>query len=282
MPIQMGFPEGLSWHAGKVVECGTMAAVRPGPGVLFATLTHHDVTVRAIGDGMRCTPTSIAAHSLYENGDPFLFAESSGTFDLAESTYEAMDDRTVRIRNSRFHRNDQLTVKLEGVALVGYSSLIIGGIRDPFIIRQLDDWLERAETEIHDKVRKLLPNMIRDDYKLAVHTYGRNGVMGDLEPANESLPREIGLVLEVLASSQELATTIAQLCRQPLLHNPIPEWTGGVTTFACLHNPAHVERGAVYEFSLNHVAIPLEGEELFRLEIIELSPLNRQSATRAN
>jgi len=64
-----------------------------------------------------------------------------------------------------------------------------------------------------------------------------------MEPDHTTIPKEIGLVLEATAPTQEIATTIALLSRQPLLHNPVAEWKGAVTTFACLHNPAHIDRG---------------------------------------
>jgi hypothetical protein len=78
------------------------------------------------------------------------------------------------------------------------------------------------------------------------------------------------LVVEILAPTQELASLIAQISRQLLLHHPIPEWVGGVTTFACLHNPAHVDRGPVYQFNLNHVLFPERLEDVYRLDLLEV------------
>jgi hypothetical protein len=69
--------------------------------------------IGAVGDGLRCTPLSIAAHSLYENGDPYLHTECSGILDLTECTYEQVDDISVRVRGSAF-REKPFTVKLEG------------------------------------------------------------------------------------------------------------------------------------------------------------------------
>ncbi len=106
---------------------------------------------------------------------------------------------------------------------------------------------------------------------LAWHAvYGRDGVMGSLEPERDVVPKEVGIVLEATAATQQLATTIAQLSRQPLLHSPIAEWHGATTSFACLHNPAHIERGPVYCFNLHHVAIPQSPLELFRTTILEI------------
>lgn len=77
MPILMGLPHGLSWHAGKVVECGQSVCEKPGPDELI---------IRPIGPGLRCTTQSVAAHSLYENANPFRFTEASGVLDLTETT----------------------------------------------------------------------------------------------------------------------------------------------------------------------------------------------------
>jgi hypothetical protein len=277
MPIAEGFPPGLAWHTGKIVECGPMAMVRPRPGVLLASVGHDSATIRAIGPRARLTPLSVAAHSLYENADPFLFPESSGTFDLTDSTYEAVDDQVVRIAGTRFRPAPHLSLKLEGAQLVGYASLIVGGIRDPFILRRLDPWLDGVRDHIQHLVDAFLGDRIsRAQYELVIHQYGRNAVMGRLEPAPHLVPHEVGIVLEVLAPTQELASVIAQISRQPLLHHPIPEWTGGVTTFACLHNPAHIDRGPVYQFNLHHTLIPERIGDAYRLETTEVGGSNRR------
>jgi hypothetical protein len=271
MPISAGMPEGLAWHAGKVAECGPMACVAPGPGVLAGTVRADHALIRAYGAGLRCTPQSIAAHSLYENASPYLFPECSGVFDLSQCSYDDVGDGVVRISGSTFHRAAQYTVKLEGARLAGYSTVIVGGIRDPYILRRLDLWLAEVQASIRSRVSHLLGDrMSPEDWKLSAHAYGRNGVMGGLDPQRTSTPHEVGLVLEVLAPSQELATAVAEISRQPLLHHPVAEWSGGVTTFAFLHNPAHLERGAVYEFNLHHVVAPSTPQEMFRTRVMEL------------
>ena len=276
IPIAAGFPAGLAWHAGKIVECGPMAMVQPSPGVLLASVGHDSATIRAVGPNARVTPLSVAAHSLYENADPFLFRESSGTFDLTDSSYEAVDDQAVRITGSTFHPAPHLSVKLEGAELVGYASLIIGGIRDPLILRQLDHWLSGVCDHIHQLVGAFIgARLSPDQYQLVIHQYGRNAVMGRLEPKPALIPHEVGIVLEVLAPTQALASIIAQMSRQPLLHHPIPEWSGGVTTFACLHNPAHIDRGPVYQFNLHHTLVPERIDDAYRLEMIEVDGADR-------
>src|SRR5438128_2422704 len=163
------------------VECGTMACVTAGKGVMLVRLRHDDFIVRPFGQGLRCTPQSIAAHSFYENVDPFHFTECSGTIDITEATYEAIDSITVRVANSRFHPAEVYTVKLEGAELAGYQTIIIGGIRDPFLLRQLDSWLAKVRAYIEETVARVLKDRVtRDDYQIMFHVYGRDGVMGSL------------------------------------------------------------------------------------------------------
>jgi hypothetical protein len=274
LPIMRGFPAGLAWHAGKVTECGTMACEGGHGGVITATVRQHEVILRPVGKGLRCTPQSIAAHSLYENAHPYLHKECSGTLDLTHSKYTAVDEASVRITGSEFIPAKDYTVKLEGAQLVGHQSIMIGGIRDPFILRRLDQWLAEVKAYIYRSVERVLA-LRPSDWTLTVHVYGRNAVMGALEPNASDMPHEVGIVVEATAATQELATKAAQLSRQPFLHHGVPEWTSGTTSFACLHNPAHIDRGAVYRFNLNHVAVPRTKTEMFRTEFVQLGGSRR-------
>jgi hypothetical protein len=147
---------------------------------------------------------------------------------------------------------------------------MIGGIRDPFILGRLDMWLAEMTEYFEHSVRKIL-GLAPGEYQTALHTYGRDGVMGELERERGSVPHEVGVVFEVLAADQRLATEIAKLARQPLLHCPVPEWTGAVTTIAYLHNPPQIERGPVFRFNLHHVVVPRTWEEMFPIELLELA-----------
>jgi hypothetical protein len=280
LPCLRGFPEGLAWHAGKVSECGTMATETMGRGVLFCSIRRDHVIIRPFGPGLRCTPQTVAAHSLYENSDPYLHRESSGTLDLSKSTFEAEGDAGVRIKGSVLIPSENYTVKLEGAELVGYQSVIVGGIRDTFQIKDLDNWIAGVRARIEAAVAKVFGDRLsKDQYHLTFHTYGRDAVMGKLEPNPSDAPKEVGLVLEATAPTQEIATKIAILSRQPLLHFPVPQWKGAITTFACLHNPAHIERGPVYRFSLNHVALPHSQEEMFRTKFINIGVPTYETST---
>lgn len=269
IPIMHGFPEGLAWHAGKAAECGTLVCETMGKGVIVGVVRHDELILRPIGEGLRCTPQSVAAHGLYENGDPYLHKECSGTLDLSQCVYEQLDETAVRVTGSQFHRAETYTVKLEGAEQVGFQTIMVGGVRDPYILRQLDSWLGLINRYIANKVEELLGVKLGDGvHTLKMHVYGKDAVMGALERDTAHVPLEVGIVVEATAPTQAVATSIAKLCRQPLLHAPIPEWKGAITGYACLHNPAEIERGPVYRFSLNHVAAPERKTEMFRTELV--------------
>ena len=120
LPMRHGFDAALAWHAAKILECGAAAVVnRKTPDCMMAYLHRDDFEVEAPDPGLRCTPQSIASHSLYENADPFLLVESSGTLDLTHSRYAAVTERRVRVSGSRFRHAQRYTVKLEGEEKAG-------------------------------------------------------------------------------------------------------------------------------------------------------------------
>jgi hypothetical protein len=272
IPVRNGIPAGIAWHAAKILECGTASVEqRKSPDCLMATCRADHFDVEPLDPSLRCTPQSIASHSLYENADPYLHVESNGTIDLTEAQYKALDNRRVRVSGSGFIPAKTYTVKLEGSEKVGYQSIIIGGIRDPFIIRQIDDWLARLHERVHIRVAEIYGGKLaRKDYFFNVRVYGKNGVMGALEPVKEINTHELCLLFEVTAPTQEIASAIASVTRHQALHLPIPEWSGLITGVACPYNPAYLERGAVYRFCVNHVVEPDDPYEMFPIEYVNV------------
>lgn len=267
IPIRMGIPPGIAWHAAKILECGAAAAVsRSSPDCMFATLRKDHFDLETPNPEMRCSPQSIAAHSLYENSDPYRLVESSGVIDLSAAQYEALDDRRVRVRGSRFEPAQRYTVKLEGAEHVGYQSIVIGSIRDPYIIRQLDSWVERLKQRVKARADEVYPGDKAGEHLFNIRIYGKDGTMGPLEPVKEIRSHEVCLVMEVTAATQEIATTIVSMARHQALHLPIPEWGGLITGVACIYSPAYLERGAVYRFCVNHVVEPDDPYEMFPIE----------------
>jgi hypothetical protein len=271
LPDRLGYDRGLIWHAAKIMECGSAAiSNRTGQDCIMCTLADDAFVIEPLRDGLRCTPTSVAAHTLYETSDPFHIVEPSGTLDTTGAVYEALDERRVRVTGSTFASAGTYTVKLEGAELVGYQSITMGGVRDPVILRQLDSWLDSMRDSIIAKI-EASTGLGPDKYHLDITAYGRNGVLGTLEPDPRSAGHEAFLLFAVTASSQSEASTLIRLTSHVAMHHPVSEWTGSITGIAHPFAPATIDRGEVYRFNLNHVLELDDPLEVFTIEMEEMA-----------
>jgi len=272
VPLMKGVGAGPAWHAAKILECGTACVVqRKRPDSLMAWVGNDHFDIEPMDLEMRCTPQSVASHTLYENADPFLITEPNGVIDSLASTYEALNDRAVRVRGSEFRASAQQTVKLEGARLAGYQALVIGGVREPFILRQLDSWLAAMRESFVARVNELFDGKVgRENYDIHVRVYGRDAVMGALEPRRDEIGHEVGLLFTITSATEAITETIAKTFAHFAAHYPIPEWRGLITGIAFPMAPTHVNRGPVYRFTLNHVIAPKTPLEMFRTEFLEV------------
>lgn len=270
VPTKEGFPPGLAWHAGKILECSAACVVqRKYADPLFAWVRDDCFVVEPPNPDYRCSPVSVASHTLYENGSPYELVEPSGTVYSDESTYEPVSDRAVRVAGSRFAAAENVTNKLEGAELVGYQAIVIGAVRDPVIIRQLDSWLEGVRETIQSKAEGIFGAAAVEGMTLTVRRYGIDGVMGPLEPT-PSPAHEVCLVIEVTAASQEIANAVAKAAAHVAAHYAVPEYSGLITALALPYSPPELPRGPVYRFTLNHVLEPADALDPFGLELIDL------------
>ena len=267
MPLARGFPEAPVWHAAKILECGAASvALRKSPDCMFATIRDDHFIVEPPSDELWCTPQSVASHTLYENADPFHLYESAGMLDTTDSVYEAVSDRAVKVSNSQWVPAERYTVKLEGAELAGYQSIVIGAIRDPIIIRQLDDWLGRMKQRMALRIRDAFGGLeMGQDYSVFFRVYGRNGVMGALEPVTTPA-HEVCLIIEVTAPDPDLADQLAESAHHLALHFPVPEWHGLISVLAFPYSPAVLHRGATHRFNMNHVVEPADPFEMFPIQ----------------
>jgi hypothetical protein len=106
-----------------------------------------------------------------------------------------------------------------------------------------------------------------DSWDADLRLYGYNAILGDLEPS-PAAPREAGVMLVVSAPDQATSTAISKIANPLLLHIPAPGMTY-LPSFAFATSPAHMDRGAAYEFVLNHAVDVDSPTELFRLELPE-------------
>ena len=243
--IRLGYDKALAMHLGKILECAAICAT-PGSAsdCIMGYLGEDYFCVEPLNPDRKCTPTSVSAHTLYEKSNPYILPGPGGHLDLSECVFTADSDRRVRVTGSKFAPEAVPSVKLEGAKPAGCRTLSICGNRDPIFISQVDDILENVK-------KRTAANLSADfDYQLDFIVYGKNGVMGALEPATQITSHEIGIVIDVVADTQEHSAAVCSVARSTLLHYGYPGRIATAGNLAFPFSPSDIKVGPIYVFSV--------------------------------
>ena len=174
---------------------------------VIGTITHEDVTVAAVHPEQRCTVASVAGHAMYERSNAYYEYFAGGTLDMTHCRYEQVDPKSTRVTGQIFLPTVGRTkVKLEGSGKVGERFIGIVGIRDPYSIQNIDHVIGWARSQVEEK-------FAGKPYQLFYNIYGKNGVMGDLEPVREirSHGKTILLTTHFMEEAEKLCDRVAIL-----------------------------------------------------------------------
>jgi hypothetical protein len=266
-PIWKGFEPGLSLHCAKIAECGALCAYPVGANdSLLCTLRKDHFIVEPVNPARKCTPESVAGHSLYEQPDPECFYEPEGMIDMRQSNFEQVSPRAVKVSGTVLRVPAEHTLKLEGAELKGYRTVTIAGTCDPMVIAHIDE----LESGVRKAVASNLKGVVAEsDYQLIFRRYGLDAGTF-VKPENTSLPHEIGLMIEVIAPTQKLADNILSLARSTALHQPFEGRKATAGNLAFPFSPSDLSGGAVYEFSLYHLMKIENPEKMFPVKYLEV------------
>lgn len=239
-PIMMGYDEGLAFHMAKIMECGAMCSEPVAAADVMQAYIYEDYfELRPANPMRRCTVDRVSAHTLYEQTNPYMIYEPDGVVDLHECEFVAVDERTVRVRGSKFIKAEQPTLKLEGVKLSGYRTVCPATIYDSETIKNIDKIIDTVTSFINDTLDK---GISRDSYKINFKMSGG---------AESSL----GVIIDVVAGTQEIADTICSLARSRMLHCDYEGRKSTAGNLAFPISPSDIHVGEVYEFSVFHLAV---------------------------
>jgi Domain of unknown function (DUF4387)/Acyclic terpene utilisation family protein AtuA len=194
--IRRGIDPGLAYHVGHVLACGALACDPGSPSDCLVAEIYDDGTALFVAPNVsrRCTPYSIAAHSLYEESHPQLQFYPEGILAMEKTEFFARDARTSGIRNSVFVRSSKpwpWSIKLEGARRLGGRKVSL------------------VQFDAVDLAK--IPSDIL--------VYGRNGVQS---AAVQPPERELGIIIETSAKTQEAAALLASLLTRYLIHYGYP------------------------------------------------------------
>ncbi|KAI5851090.1 hypothetical protein DFP73DRAFT_507243 [Morchella snyderi] len=261
---------GVSYHMGKIMECGGLCAV-PKCKSALATVREDSFDITPLDEGARCTTLSVAAHTLYEKARPDILLGPGGCLDLTASDYKELPDgKSVKVQGGLFvpAPTGKYTLKLEGARSCGYRSIFIGGIRDPILIAQIEGFLQKVEKYVTAQN----PDV---EYKILFHTYGKNGVMGAFEPVIEPSPHELCIIGEIQAETQELATLICSTARVACVHGPYPGQLATAGNLAMPFSPLDIEMGTVCEFSVYHLMVVEDPDSFVKTVVVDINSRNK-------
>lgn len=265
LPILKGFDKGLALHCGKILECAAIAST-PGSGsdCMLGTITENSFILQTLNPVRRCTTLSVSAHTLYEKTDPYVLPGPGGTIDLHECVFTQLDEQRVEVKGSRFIPSNPYTIKLEAAKVVGYRTVSIAGVRDPFFIQKVDAIIDGVTQRVNDNFKTL------KDYHLNFKVYGRDGVMGSLEPQKTITSHELAIVIDAVGPTQDIANTICSFARSTMLHYGYEGRIATAGNLAFPYSPSDFKVGPVYNFSLYHLLAVSDPVAPFKLSLITL------------
>ncbi len=244
--VYKGFDCALSFHLGKILECGAIASV-PGSASdgMVGILRRESFVVEPANPARKCTKLSVAAHSLYEKSHPYLIPFPEGVLNLKETQFFELDERRVEVRGARFEPAQQLWIKLEGARFCGFRSVAFCAVRDPIMISQKSEWVKACRDAVRDYFGD-------DDVMVNFKFYGF---------------QEEAVIIEALASSREKSKAVCSWVRSYLMHYHYKGRKSTSGNLALPFSPSEIEAGEVYQFNIHHLVRLEEGEDIFPLEV---------------
>ena len=236
--IYEGYDPGLSFHMAKIMECGAMCSEPVSAADVMQGYMYDDYfELRPANPIRECKVDRVAAHTLYEQANPYLIFEPDGVCDLTDSTFVQVDERTVRVSGSAFKETEKKTLKLEGVKLSGYRTICCATI------------LDQTTIETIDKIIKTVTDFVKENTKdtLSPDSYQVNFRMSGSKESS------LGIIIDVVGATQEIADTVCALLRSRMLHCDYEGRKCSAGNLAFPFSPSDIHVGEVYEFSVFHL-----------------------------
>ena len=260
--IRQGFPEGLAYFYGKVLECASFCA-EPygGKESVLGEITMDDVKIAALLPEQRCTVASVAGHAMYEGANPFYEYFLGGHIDMSRCHYEQYDGRTVRVTGPTYVPASELQVKLEGAGKIGERYVGIVGIRDPYTIVNIDRVTSWARQQVAESFGDT-------GYELHFAIYEGNAILGEREPLKARPGHELGVVVQGVAPTKAMAEEVCMIATRQMFYARLPEVKGTAGGVAFLLDEV-MPASPAYLWTVNHTMRLDDPLELFPTFIVE-------------
>lgn len=254
--LQSGHDKAASYYLGKVLECASFCAEPYGAKeTVLGTIVDNGVEVTAMHPEQRCTVASVAGHAMYERSSPFHEYVAGGLLDMTDCNYQQISDKTTRVTGMVFEDADDFRVKLEGSGKVGERFVGMAGIRDPYTIKNVDKVIEWAREQVRERYGD-------EGWELHFNVFGRDGIMGDLEPNRDNPGHELLVVVQGVAATREMAEELTITGTRQLFYARLPEVKGTAGGVSFVFDEV-LPASPAYKWTLNHTMSVDDPLELF-------------------
>ncbi len=255
LPIARGIPVAVAAHAGKMLECGGLA-LEPGDSgrAIWASLDEHGFEVRSPSRHARPSVRSLVSHTFYERSHPTLEENPGGVLDLSGATYVETTEG-VRCEGAVWHERPY-TVLLEGARREGFRAIALLGVREPELLGQVRAWSDQAEQAVLTNPR-FADAAAAGRLRISTRIFGLDAVLGALEPNVSVTGHEAGVLVDVVADTEELAKEAAYFAFIRLFIGPYPGRKTTAGNAAAPIMPVVIPVSEVFTFSIYHL-LPLE------------------------
>jgi hypothetical protein len=253
--LHRGCHEADSYYLGKVLECASFCAEPYGAKeTVLGSIQGEGVTVTAMHPGQRCTVASVAGHAMYERSNPFFEHFVGGHLDMTDCRYEQVDLRTTRVTGARYVPAERIRVKLEGSGKIGERFAGLAAIRDPYTIAHVDEVIAWARAQTEERFG-------RKGYELHYTVYGKNGVMGAMEPVRQPA-HELCILVQGVAPTREQAEEVCMTGTRQLFYARLPDVKGTAGGVAFPLDEV-LPASPAYRWTINHTLAVDDPMELF-------------------
>jgi hypothetical protein len=194
--------------------------------------------------GQRCTIASVAGHAMYERSNPYHEYVAGGLLDMTDCHYEQVSEKTTRVTGMRFIPAEELRVKLEGSGKVGERFVGMAGIRDPYTIANVDEVIGWARQAVVDRFGP-------EGWELHYNVFGRDGIMGDMEPMRGRPGHELLVVVQGVAPTREMAEEVAITGTRQLFYARLPDVKGTAGGVSFIFDEV-LPASAAHVWTVNH------------------------------
>jgi hypothetical protein len=257
--LHRGHAEGLSYYLGKVLECASFCA-EPygGKETVLGEIVDGGVHVTAMHPDQRCTVASVAGHAMYERSNPNYEFVAGGMLDMSQCHYEQISEKTTRVTGPRFVPAGRVRVKLEGAAKIGERYVGMAAVRDPYTIANIDAVIGWARQQVRERFGNT-------GYELHYTVYGRDGVMGPLEPVTTPA-HELCIVVQGVAPTSAMAEELCMIGTRQMFYARLPDVKGTAGSVAFVLDEV-LPASAAYRWSINHTVGVDDPMELFKIHM---------------